>query len=242
VVENGEMQGVGEVKMPVNVPLPLYGQRACAAVIAGFGWFGVGVELYLNTQDALAKNLPVAGYLVDYFSFFTIETNLLIALVLTIFCVRPHEEHFLTGPSVKSALVDYIIVVGVVYAVLLRKLWHPHGVQLLADIALHDAVPVLYPFYWLAFLPKGNLRWSDPAWWLVYPLLYFVYSMLRGAAFGIYLYPFFDAAKLGFVQVLLNGIAFLAGFSGLGVALTAIDRALASDDPGRRGLGRAAEL
>jgi hypothetical protein len=242
VVKDGKMQGVGEAKMPGNVPLPLYGQRAWAAVIAGFGWFGVGVELYLNTQDALAKNVPVAGHLTNYFSFFTIEINLLIALVLTIFCLRPQAEHFLTRPSVNSALVDYVIVVGVVYAVLLRKLWHPHGLQLLADIALHDAVPFLYTFYWLTFVPKGSLRWSDPAWWLVYPVLYFVYSMLRGATFGIYLYPFFDAAKLGFFQVLLNGIAFLAGFSGLGVALMAIDHALASGDPGRRGLGRAAEL
>jgi hypothetical protein len=236
------MQGAGEAKMPGGVPLPLYGQRACAAVIAGLGWFGVGVELYLNIHDALVKNLPLAGYLIDYFGFFTIEINLLIALVLTIFCLRPQSEHFLTGPSVTSALVDYVIVVGVVYAVLLRHLWHPHGVQLLADIALHDAVPFLYPFYWLTFLPKGSLRWRDPAWWLVYPVLYFLYSMLRGAAFGIYLYPFFDVAKLGFFQVWLNGIAFLAGFSGLGVALTAIDHSLASGDPGRRGLGRAAEL
>ncbi len=236
------MQGVGEAKMPGNVPLPLYGQRACAAVIAVFGWFGVGVELYLNTQDALAKNIPVAGHLVSYFSYFSIETNLLVAIVLTIFCLRPQAEHFLTGPSVKSALVVYIIVVGVVYAVLLRKLWHPQGLQLLADIALHDVVPLLYPFYWLVFLPKGSLRWSDPAWWLVFPVVYFLYSMLRGAAFGIYLYPFFDAAQLGFARVAMNGIGLLAGFFGLGVVVTAIDRALASGESGQRGLGRVAEL
>ncbi|MDQ6702595.1 MAG: Pr6Pr family membrane protein [Pseudomonadota bacterium] len=236
------MQGVGEAKMPGNVPLPLYGQRGCAAVIAGLGWFGLGVQLYFNIQDALVKNLPVAGHLLDYFSFFTIETNLLVALVLTIFCARPQAERFLTRPSVKSALVVYIIIVGVVYAVLLRNLWHPHGLQLLADLLLHDAIPFLYPFYWLAFLSKGSLRWSDPAWWLVYPVLYFLYSMLRGAAFGTYLYPFFDAAQLGFARVWVNGIVLLAAFIGLGVVLTAIDHALSSDDRGRSRLGRAAEL
>jgi hypothetical protein len=130
----------------------------------------------------------------------------------------------------------------VVYAVLLRNLWHPHGVQLLADIVLHDAIPFLYPLYWLAFLPKGSLRWSDPALWLVYPVLYFLYSMLRGAAFGIYLYPFFDVAQLGFARVSMNGIGLLAVFFGLGVVLIGIDHALASDGRGRRGLGSAAEL
>jgi hypothetical protein len=236
------MQGVGEAKMAGNVPLPLYGQRGCAAVIAGLGWFGMGVQLYFDIQDALVKDLPVAGHLIDYFSFFTIETNLLIALGLTIFCARPQAEQFLTRPSVKSALVVYIIIVGVVYAVLLRNLWHPQGVRLLADMVLHDAIPFLYPFYWLAFLPKGSLRWSDPVWWLVFPVLYFLYSMLRGAAFGIYLYPFFDVAQLGFARVSMNGIGLLAGFFGLGAILTAIDHALASDDRGRRGLGRTAEL
>jgi hypothetical protein len=236
------MQGVGEAKMPGNEPFPLYGQRGCAAVIASLGWFGMGVQLYFDIQDALVKNLPVAGRLIDYFSFFTIETNLLVALGLTIFCARPQSEQFLTGPSVRSALVVYIIIVGVVYAVLLRNLWHPQGVRLLADMVLHDAIPFLYPFYWLAFLPKGSLRWSDPVWWLVFPVLYFLYSMLRGAAFGIYLYPFFDVAQLGFARVSMNGIGLLAGFFALGVILTAIDHALASDDRGRRGLGRTAEL
>ena len=116
------MRGGGEAKMPGNVPLPLYGQRGCAAVIAGLGWFGMGVQLYFNIQDALVKNLPVAGHLIDYFSFFTIETNLLVALVLTIYCTRPRAAQFLTTPSVKSALVVYIIIVGVVYAALLRNL------------------------------------------------------------------------------------------------------------------------
>src|ERR1700736_1557924 len=236
------MEGVGEAKMPGNVPLPLYGQRVCAAVMAGGGWFGLGGQLSFNIQDALVKNLPVAGHLINYFSFFTIETNLLVALALTIFCARPQAEQFLTRPSVKSALVVYIIIVGVVYAVLLRKLWHPHGLQFLADIALHDAVPFLYPFYWLAFLPKGSLRWSDPSWWLVYPVLYFLYSMLRGAAYGIYLYPFFDAAQLGFERVTMNGTVLLASFFGLGVIVTAIDHALASGESGRSGLGRVVEL
>jgi hypothetical protein len=236
------MQGVGEAKMSGTVPHPLYGQRRCAAVIAGLGWFGLSVQLYFNIHDALVKDLSIAPNLIDYFSFFTIETNLLVALVLTFFCLRPQAEQFLTTSSVKSALVVYIIIVGVVYAVLLRNLWHPHGVRLLADIVLHDAIPFLYPFYWLAFLPKGSLRWSDPAWWLVYPVLYFLYSMLRGAAFGTYLYPFFDVAQLGFARVSMNAIVLLAFFFALGVILTAIDHALASGESGRSGLGSAAEL
>ncbi len=234
------MQGVDEAKTPGNVLRPLYGQRRCAAVIAGLGWFGLSVQLYFNIHDALIKDLSIPAHLINYFSYFTIETNLLVALALTIFCARPQAEQFLTRPSFKSALVVYIIIVGVVYAVLLRNLWHPHGLQLLADVVLHDAIPFLYPLYWLAFLPKGSLRWTDPVMWLIYPVLYFLYSMLRGAALGTYLYPFFDVAQLGFARVSMNGIVLLAVFFGLGVVLTAIDHALASGERGRSGLGSAA--
>ena len=236
------MQGAGEAKMPGNVPDPLYRQRRCAAVIAGIGWIGLSVQLYFNIHWALVEDLSIPANLINYFSYFTIEANLLVALMLTITCARPQAGQFLTRPGVRSALVVYIIIVGVVYEVLLRNLWQPHGLQRLADIVLHDAIPVLYPLYWLAFLPKGSLRWGHPAWWLVFPVLYFLYSMLRGAAFGTYLYPFFDVAQLGFARVTMNGIGLLAGFFGLGVIVTAIDHALSSDNRGRSGLGRTAEL
>lgn len=236
------MHGVGEAKMPGGVVRQLYRQRRCAAVVAGLGWFGLIVPLCFNLHDAIVEDLSIPVTLINYFSYFTTETTLLITLTLTIFCARPQSEQFLTRPSVRSALVVYVIVVGAVYALLLRNLWHPQGLQLLADIVLHDVMPVLYPLYWLAFQPKGSLRWSDPAYWCVYPVLFFFYSILRGAAYGIYLYPFLDAAKLGVAQTWLNGIGFLAVFYCLGLVLTAIDRALASGTSGRRGLGRAAEL
>lgn len=236
------MQGAGEANMPGKVPDPLYRQRRCAAVIAGLGCFALSVSLYIDVHGAVVKNLSIPVILINFFSYFTTETVLLITLVLTIFCTRPQAEQFLTRPSVQSALVVYIIVVGGVYTVLLRSLWHPHGLQILTNFVLHDAIPVLYPMYWLVFLPKGSLRWSAPAWWLVYPVLYFLYSMLRGAAFGTYLYPFIDAEKLGVAQAWLNGILLLAVFLCLGLVLTAIDHALASGERERRGLGSAAEL
>jgi hypothetical protein len=231
-----------EAKAPGEMPKPFYLQRRCAGVIASLAWSGLGVQLYFDIQEALIKNQPVAGRVIDFFSYFTIETNILIALVLTIFCTQPQAERFLTGTSFISALVVYIIVVGVVYELLLRHLWHPQGMQLLADIVLHDAVPFLYSLYWLMFISKGSLRWSDSAIWLLYPVVFFLYSMFRGVTFGIYPYPFINADQLGFERVFENALIFLAVFYGLGAGLTLLDHALGSDNRGRSGLGRAAEL
>jgi hypothetical protein len=236
------MQGLVEDKVSAeNAVKGLFAKRGCAAAIAALGWFGLGVQLYLDIEDALIKNLSVATPLGYYFSYFTIETNLLITVALTFTFARPQSERFLTRPDVKSALVVYIIIVGTVYEVLLRNLWHPQGLQFFADCALHDAIPFLYTLYWFAFLAKGSLRWGDPLWWLVYPVLYFIYIMLRGAAFGAYPYPFINAAQLGFMRVFLNGAGLLVAFLVLGVILTAIDHTLSSGSRARSGLGSAAE-
>jgi hypothetical protein len=236
------MDGVAEAKMPDQMAKPLSPKRICAAMIAFLGWFAICVQFYFNVTEALANNEAVSGHLVQFFSYFTIETNILVAASITIVAARPQAEQYLARPSVKSALVVYIIIVGIVYTALLRNLWNPQGMRLVADTVLHDVIPILYPLFWLVFLPKGSLRWADPAFWLIYPTLFFVYSMLRGMAFGVYPYPFIDAGKLGFERVSLNALAFLAVFFGFGVILTAIDRALAPDARGRSRLGRAAEL
>jgi hypothetical protein len=231
------MQGGAEAKAPgAHASERLTGKRAFAAAIAGLGWFGLGVEFYYDIEDAFAGNLSVPGNVILYLSYFTNETNLLIALALTIICVRPQSEQFLTRPHVNSALVVYIIVVGVIYAALLRNLWQPHGMQLIADHVLHDAMPLLYCAYWLMFLAKGGLRWIDPVWWLIYPTLYFFYVMVRGAAAGAYPYPFINAAQLGFGRVFLNATALLAIFFVLGAVLTAVDHALSAGNARKAGL------
>jgi hypothetical protein len=125
-------------------------------------WLRSAALLYFDIQDALLKNLSLASPLVYYFSYFTIETNLLITVALTLTFARPQSEQFLTRPDLKSALVVYIIIVGTVCEVLLRNLWHPQGLQFFADCVLHDAIPFLYTLYWFAFLAKGSLRWVDP--------------------------------------------------------------------------------
>ncbi|WP_051335297.1 Pr6Pr family membrane protein [Methylocapsa acidiphila] len=221
------MYGVSEIVAPVKTLRALELKRVCAAAIASLAWFALVVQVYFDISDALANNLSVTNGLVQYFSFFTIQTNMLIALILTVSFARPQAEPFLMRPSVNSALANYIVIVGVVYALLLRHLWDPQGLQFVADRVLHDAIPALYPLYWLVFHPKGRLRWIDPVIWLIYPIVYFAYILLRGAVFGIYPYPFVDVIRLGYSGVAINAMFFLAAFFALGVFFAGVDRALA---------------
>jgi hypothetical protein len=90
---------------------------------------------------------------------------------------------------------------------------------------LHDVLPPLYLLYWIVFVPKGTLRWTDPIHWLGFPIAYFLYVVLRGAFVGTYPYAFLDAAALGYWRLVVNGAILLAAFLTTGYLCVAIDGA-----------------
>jgi hypothetical protein len=157
--------------------------RPYAASTALLGWFALILQFYLLIKNAPSDPMAILAATVTYFSFFTILTNLLVAMVLTFQVWRPVSSwgEFFERPTVQTATATYIAIVGVTYAALLRQLWDPTGAQKLADILLHDAIPILYIVYWLLWGAKRKLRWRDAATWLVYPGLYLLYVLIRGA-------------------------------------------------------------
>ena len=81
----------------------------------------------------------------------------------------------------------------------------------------------MFLLFWIFFVPKGTLRWSQPLFWLVYPLLYVSYCLIRGALTGFYPYPFVDVTLLGYPKALLNTVLLLAGFWVVGLIVVAFD-------------------
>jgi len=194
---------------------------AVAGTLAGLAWFAVGLQYWLLAGRAADTIAATA----NFFSYFTVLTNLLVAFVLTVW-LRSSPAGKMRLVAVQSATAVYIALVGIVYAAVLRRLWNPTGLQAVADVLLHDVVPASYIVYWLAFVEKGTLRLSMVGRWLAYPLLFLAYSLGRGAVTGWYPYPFFDATHLGYVHVLLNAAALVALFVALGSVFVAADRVL----------------
>ncbi|MFJ7314275.1 Pr6Pr family membrane protein [Pseudomonas sp. NPDC098747] len=193
---------------------------------ATLGWAGLGIQLYLIFISRLSVEASLLGGLVSFFSYFTVLTNTLVATVLTC-AVTPRESaarRWFLQPWVSSGVAVSIAVVGLAYSLLLRHLWHPEGWQFIADELLHDVMPLLFLGYWWFCVPKGTLRlWHLPLW-LIYPLVYFIYALLRGHLLGAYAYPFIDVATLGYPQVFINAGGILAGFVGIGFAVIGLDR------------------
>lgn len=103
-----------------------------------------------------------------------------------------------------TAITVYITIVGLVYQVLLRHLWAPTGLQKMVDELLHSVIPVLAIFYWYRYEDRHHVLYRQIAGWLLYPLAYLVYILIRGHFSGFYPYPFVDVVQLGLGQVLIN--------------------------------------
>ncbi|HUR66460.1 MAG TPA: Pr6Pr family membrane protein [Chitinophagaceae bacterium] len=208
-------------------------KRTTAIIIALLAWFAIVLQLYIMLGDAPAIGFSPFATIVNFLSYFTILSNLFVAITLSV-----KEGSVFSGNKIRSAIAVYIVIVGLVYNLVLRKVWSPHGWQLVADNLLHVAIPLLYVVFWYFFVPKGILKWKHLLPWLIFPLLYLVYSLARGALTGWYPYPFLNADQTGYSKVALNSSLVFAAFLIIGLAVIAINRAGPSAKPGYREVKR----
>jgi hypothetical protein len=198
--------------------------RIYAVVGALLGWFALALQLYLMLVQSPGP--AMVGTVITYFSFFTILTNFLTALVFTsvAFDLQTGWGQWFRSPSVQAGTAVYIAMVGVIYQLLLRQLWNPQGAQWVADVLLHSIIPVGYVLYWPLFGPRTGLTWKNALSWLMYPAVYLVYILARGALSGLYPYPFVDVNVLGYGGVLARAALLLLVFLGTGLLVVALAR------------------
>lgn len=196
------------------------------AFAACWVWLTLLLRLYIGVQLALAQKQDAWFGVMQSFGYFTVLTTLLIALVLTVtlFPSLFVRMRFLVSPSVITAVTTSIILVGLVYVLVLRKLWQPQGLRYLVDISLHYIIPFLFLFFWWMAVPAASLRWLRMWPWLWYPIIYLCAIFLRGYADGFYPYPFLDINELGLLRTLINSAILLAFFIFISVVLIAVNQ------------------
>ncbi|MDF2792567.1 Pr6Pr family membrane protein [Pseudomonas orientalis] len=197
-----------------------------AAALAG--WVGLAIQQYLILYSRWSSGASLLGGLISFLSFFTVLTNTLVVVVLSYALITRESaaKRFFLKPAISSAIATSIVVVSLAYNLLLRHLWSPEGFQFIADELLHDVMPLLFLIYWWRCVPKGTLRLKHIAGWVIYPLVYFAYVLLRGHMLGQYQYPFLDVDSLGYPQVFVNAGGILLGFLLIALAVIGLDRLL----------------
>jgi hypothetical protein len=191
-------------------------------------WLALVLQLYISIKNTQTNGLTVIVATWNFFSYFTVLTNLIIALCLSFILLSPHSStgRFFSKPTTIAAIAVYIFIVGLTYNTVLRFIWEPAGLQKWVDEALHVVVPILFVLFWLLYIPKGSLKWLHPFQWLIYPAIYLVYALLRGEYSGFHAYPFINTSELGYGRVLLNAGGLMLVFVATGLLAVTIDKKL----------------
>jgi hypothetical protein len=200
-------------------------RKAAAALVALICWAGLAIQF----SATFASQGDVVATLWVLLRFFTVLTNLAVAIVMTAEALGRRVP-----PLVLGGVTIAIILVGAVYMLFLRGLLELSGGALLADSLLHKVSPIAMALWWLALAPHRALKWDAPAKWAAYPIVYFAYALARAHFDNRYPYPFMDVGKLGWTQVLINAGGIAMAFIVAGVALVALDRILPRAAKGRR--------
>lgn len=200
-----------------------------ALLLAGIvlGPIGLALHFYVALKYGLANGYSVAGSVVFYLSFFTIQTHMLAVLVY--WATFPGAPIFLapfSGARMKATVIVALSVVSVVYVVALQNLWDPQGAAYVGDIILHYLAPAIFLVWWLVAGRDGSLRFRDLPWLIVFPLAYFAYVMARAAIAGEVPYPFLDYTSLGLSGLIRSVLSILVLFLGFGAVYVLIDRSM----------------
>ena len=157
-----------------------------------------GVAMAVQLHESLTgKHFPV----LNFFSFFTIQSNLLAVFILLVGALLPQRSS--AAPSWdlwRGAAVLYLSITGVVYGLLLSG--YQEALQTTipwVDTVLHRLMPLLVVVDWLVDPPRrSEMSYAHCARrWAIYPLAYAAYALVRGPYAHWYPYPFLNPQTVG---------------------------------------------
>lgn len=224
--------------------------RLIAAVLAAAAVIG-----QLQTSIAFWSSSGVEHLwisIVNFFSFFTIESNLLGGAVFALGAAlgirrlvrRDSEPDPYWFTALRGAAVTYLVTTGIVYNLLLRGIELPQGSTLgWSNELLHAVLPAYALLDWLLAPGRTRLSWRSLWGMLAFPVIWAGYTLIRGPltpnemtgdAFW-YPYPFLDphTSANGYLSVSFYVLLIAAVIGLLAAGVIRISRVLPS--PGERG-------
>jgi hypothetical protein len=191
--------------------------------------FAIGVAITWQISDRVANNVFRPA---EYFSFFTIQTSILTALVLAISAWFMFKKGFdsLLIVRLRISATSAIIVVGIVYNLLLRDV-PPAAADLgyvwpvIPNEILHVWAPILVAVDWLLTKSQTSVRIHSALWVTVFPITWVIFCIIRGNIDGWWPYWFLDPTDPGGIPQMLTYISAIAAFFiGIGYGLVGLHR------------------
>jgi uncharacterized membrane protein SirB2 len=197
------------------------------AVTALVAMAALVLQLWLIVTGAavLAEDDPpgLALRLGRFVSYFTVQSNLLVAVAAVQLWRRPDRDGRWFRVLRLAGAIG-ITVTGLVHFVLLRPLLDLAGASWMADRMLHVAVPLLAVVGWVAFGPRPRVDRATVAVAFAWPLAWLAWTLVVGASTGWFPYPFLDFDEKGWASVSVACAGVTALFLALVVGAGALDR------------------
>ncbi|WP_137988508.1 Pr6Pr family membrane protein [Streptomyces vilmorinianum] len=172
-------------------------------------------------------------------SFFTIWSNILVAIVFALSAHRAWTRRPPLPALWTGGVLLCISVVGLVFHFVLAngssefnqaaEIAALTGPKAVANQLLHTVTPIGTVLDWLLLTAPGALRPRHAAQWLAAPATYLTFALIRGALLSPdvptrYTYPFIDVTAYGYGGVAVNALVLGIAFSALGLVIVGLDR------------------
>lgn len=151
----------------------------------------------------------------NFFGYFTMQSNIIMMLVYlgSALTALRGVKNSQIEMIIRASATSYMVIVGLVYNTLLTGL--PGGVELAwANAILHIVVPLYALLDWLFCPDRRWLAWRDLWFVLLYPALWCLVVLIRGASDGWVPYPFLNPST-GYGSVFFFIALIGAGISGV---------------------------
>jgi hypothetical protein len=180
----------------------------------------VAIVAALVDQFLFGRDFPTFRA-VNFFSYFTVLSNVFAAVLLAALAVRPSLVANPTVSVVRGAVTLYMAVTGIVYNVLLAPAAADVSTNLeWVNVVVHMVGPVVVVLDYLVDPPPTRPTVGEAATWLIFPAVWLGYTMLRGPSADWYPYPFLDPDLESTGSIVITCVAIFAVF----VALSAVLR------------------
>lgn len=202
---------------------------AAFAVILQFVLVLQGHQHLGETEQAIqnAGRPDLSTRIVRFARYLTIWSNVLGAVIAATLVIDPSRD----GRVWRALRLNAVVILfggGVVHWFALRPLLDLHGADLVADKLLHIVVPLLVAIGWIVWGPRSRIRPADIGAFLVIPLAWIAYTLIRGAFVNWYPYPFIDVNQRGYGYVLVACTVIGAIMICLAAACLWLDRRLST--------------
>jgi hypothetical protein len=169
----------------------------------------LSAELTVHMADHMARGGTVPGALLDFVSYYTVGSNMLLVAIYAAHLSRARALRILRDTRVRTMAAAMIMLVMLVYLFILSRVEAPQGLGKVSANLAHYIAPPLYIAWWAATSHRDSIGFRDLPFMIAPSIGYMSYVLVLGHLTGRYPYAMLDADRLSTWGMVVHGMGLL---------------------------------